>query len=284
MALSKKVADRIVTQLKRYQGILAEAKNRDISESDTVVIIADMLADVLGYKKYIEITTEYSIRGTYVDLAVKIGDEVRFFVEAKAIGTPLKEAHVKQAVDYGANQGIEWVILSNGAVWQIYKIHFKQPVDRTLLYECDLLTASPKNQQLLECFGNLSREGFTQSSMAAFCQQQQITSKFSLAAILLSPPMLSALRKEIRRITPSVKADEELLKLTLQSEVLKREVVDSEDAKQASELLKKASRSIAKAKVRDASEPKAPSTDPPHQAAPLSCVERSPEEGKVETT
>jgi predicted RecB family endonuclease len=57
MALSKRVAERIVSQLKRYQGILAEAKNRDISESDTVVIIADMLADVLGYKKYIEITT-----------------------------------------------------------------------------------------------------------------------------------------------------------------------------------------------------------------------------------
>ena len=84
MAISKKVTERIVSQLKRYQGILTEAKNRDISESDTVVIIADMLADVLGYKKYIEITTEYSIRGTYVDLAVKLGDEIRFFIESKA--------------------------------------------------------------------------------------------------------------------------------------------------------------------------------------------------------
>ena len=85
MALSKRVAERIGSQLKRYQGILAEAKNRDISESDTVVIIADMLADVLGYKKYIEITTEYAIRGTYVDLAVKIGEEIRFLVECKRL-------------------------------------------------------------------------------------------------------------------------------------------------------------------------------------------------------
>ena len=57
MAISKKVTERIVQQLKRYQSILAEAKDRDISESDTVVIIGDMLADILGYKKYIEITT-----------------------------------------------------------------------------------------------------------------------------------------------------------------------------------------------------------------------------------
>lgn len=188
MALSKKVAERITSQLKRYQVILAEAANRDISESDTVQIIADMLADVLGYKKYIEITTEHAIRGTYVDLAVKLGEEIRFLIECKAIGATLKEAHVKQTIDYGANQGIEWVILSNGAIWQIYKIHFKQPVEKTLIYEVDLLKATPKNQQLLECLGNLSREGFTQSSMAAFCQQQQLTGKFALAAILLSPP------------------------------------------------------------------------------------------------
>ena len=36
MAISKKVAERIRSQLKRYQAILADAKARDISESDTV--------------------------------------------------------------------------------------------------------------------------------------------------------------------------------------------------------------------------------------------------------
>ena len=248
MAISKKVAERIVAQMKKYQMVLTEAKDRDISESDTVVIIADMLADILGYKKYIEITTEFAIRGTYVDLAVKVVDSIRFLVEVKSIGTTLKEAHVKQAIDYGANQGIEFVVLSNGVIWQIYKIQFKQPVEKTLIYEIDMLKASVKNQQFMECLWNLSREGFTQSSMAAFCQQQQISSKFSLAAILLSPPMLAALKKEIRRISPNVKIEEEHIKTTLQNEVLKREVVESDDAKQALDLLKKATRAKEKSK------------------------------------
>jgi len=186
MAISKKVTERIIAQLKKYQAVLADAKNRDISESDTVVIIADMLSDLFGYKKYIEITTEFAIRNTYVDLAVKVGQEIRFLIEAKAVGVSLKDAHIKQAIDYGANQGIEWVILTNGIIWQIYKIQFRQPVDKILIYEVDILKANPKNAQILECFGNLSREGFTQSSMAAFCQQQQATSKFSLGAIILS--------------------------------------------------------------------------------------------------
>ena len=106
MAISKKVSDRLAQQLKKYQSVLSEAKDRDVSESDTVVIIADMLADLLGYKKYVEITTEFAIRGTYVDLAVKVGSDVRFLLEAKAIGQALKENHVKQAIDYGANHGI----------------------------------------------------------------------------------------------------------------------------------------------------------------------------------
>ena len=250
MAISKKVAERIVQQLKRYQSILAEAKDRDISESDTVVIIADMLADILGYKKYIEITTEYAIRGTYVDLAVKVGDEIRFLIEAKAIGATLEDAYVKQAIDYGANQGVEWVILSSGAVWQIYKIHFKQPVEKTLIYEIDLLKANAKNQQLLECLGNLSREGFTKSSMANFCQQQQITSKFSLAAILMSPPILNCLRKEIKKMCSTANIDEDLLKTTLQNEVLKRDVVESDEAKQAVDILRKSMRAVEKAKAK----------------------------------
>lgn len=250
MAIPKKVMERIVTQVKRYQPILLDAKDRDISESDTVVIIADMLADVLGYKKYVEITTEFAIRNTYVDLAVKVGNDVRFLIEAKAIGTSLKDSHTKQAIDYGANQGIEWVVLTNGIIWQIYRIHFKQPIDKTMIYELDLLKFTPKNAHMLECLANLSREGFAQPSMLTFCQQQQITSKFTLAAVLLSQPVLSSLKKELKRISPNVKIDEEFLKVAIQSEVLKREVIESEEAKQALDFIKKASRAADKAKAK----------------------------------
>lgn len=250
MAITKKVSDRLATQLKKYQLILSEAKDRDISESDTVVIIADMLADVLGYKKYVEITTEFAIRGTYVDLAVKVGSDVRFLLEAKAIGQSLKDQHVKQAIDYGANHGIEWIVLSNGARWQVYKIHFRQPIDKSLIFEIDLLQTNAKDAKFIECFGNLSRECFTQSSMTAFSQQQQATSKFSIAALLTSEPLLQALRKELRKISSSLKIEDEQLKFILQNDVLKRETVDGDEAKQAQDFLKQAAKQAAKAKAK----------------------------------
>ena len=250
MAVSKKVVDRISTQLKKFQSILTDARDRDISESDTVVIIADMLSDLLGYRKYTEITTEFAIRGTYVDLAVKVDNNVRFLLEAKAINVVLKDHHVKQAIDYGANHGIEWVALTNGIVWQVYKIHFCQPIDKSLVFEIDLLQSNPKNQHLLECFGNLSREGFTQSSIAAFSQQRQATSKFSIAALLTSEGMITALKKELRKISPAIKVEDDYLKSVLQNDVLKRETVDGEEAKQAADFLKKATRAIAKQKAK----------------------------------
>ena len=68
----KKVVERLVAGIKRFQPILSAAKARDVGESDTVTIVKDMLADVFGYDKYSEVTSEYSIRGTFCDLATKI--------------------------------------------------------------------------------------------------------------------------------------------------------------------------------------------------------------------
>lgn len=249
MGLSKKVAERLSTQLRRYQPVLTAAKSRDINESDTVVIIGDMLADLLGYKKYSEITTEFAIRGTYVDLAVKIDDEVRFLVEAKAINSPLKDSYVKQAVDYGANNGVEWVVLTNAAIWQFYKIHFRQPIEKSLIYEVDLTGANPRDAQMLECFGTLAREEFTQQSMSAFFQHQQAISRFSLAAAILSEDMLKALRRELREMAPKLRIDADQLKAILENEVLKRDVVDSEEAQRARSAFARAARATARAKA-----------------------------------
>lgn len=250
MAVAKRVIDRISTQLKKYQAVLTDAKSRDLNESDTVAIISDMLADILGYKKYVEITSEQAIRGTYVDLSVKIGDDERFLIEVKAIGITLKDQHVKQAMEYGAHKGIEWVILTNGVTWRVYKIHFTKPIDQTLVFEIDLLQPGIKLAQHVECLSILSREAFSQSAMGAFYQHKMITGKYSLAALLLSPPMISALRKELRKIDSKVKIDDEFLQFCLVNDIIKRELVDSEEGKQAADFLKKTEKALIRAKAK----------------------------------
>jgi predicted type IV restriction endonuclease len=133
--IPNKVAERLVAGLKRFQPILSSARARDVNESDTVLLTTDLLAYFFGYDKYSEITSEHAIRGTYCDLAIKIEGELRLLIEVKAIGLELKDAHVKQVVDYAANQGVEWVALTNTITWRVYRIHFGKPIDNELVIQ-----------------------------------------------------------------------------------------------------------------------------------------------------
>ena len=251
MSISKKAQDRLLAGLKRYQPILEAAKKRDINESDTGVIIADFLSDVMGYAKYTEITTEFAIRGTYCDLAVKVDDKLCFLIEVKAVGIDLKDQHVKQAVDYAANKGCDWVVLTNGIVWRVYKIGFGQPITNTMVTEVDLLAHPYRHASLVDCFGSLSREGWAKEKIADFFEQMQATNRYSLAATLLSEPMITHLRRELRRVFPGVKVENEYLEKQLRDEVLKRELVEGEAFDAAASLLKKQVRRMEKEKQKE---------------------------------
>jgi hypothetical protein len=52
MPIPKKVADRLAAGLKRFKPVLESAKDRDVNESDTSLIVTDMLAEVFGFDKY----------------------------------------------------------------------------------------------------------------------------------------------------------------------------------------------------------------------------------------
>ncbi len=232
MVVSNKVSTRISTQIKKYQGILNQAKKRDVSEADTVVIINDILSDALGYDKYENVTSESAVRGTFVDLAVVVDNKTRFFVEVKAVNIELKDSHVKQAIDYAANAGVDWVVLTNGLFWRVYKVQFSKPIDKFLACEIDLLESGHKDEDMIACFANLSREGFSKDAMGDFLLEKQITNKFSVAAILTTPTIIEHIRREIRRLS-GIRVDEDYLISLLSGEIIKRELVEGEEAKVA---------------------------------------------------
>lgn len=248
MAISAKVSTRITTQLKKYQSVLSNLQKRDVSEADTVTVINDMLSDICGYDKYLHVTSQYAIRGTYVDLAVKVDEEIRFLIEVKAIGIELKDAHVKQAIDYAANEGIEWVVLTNGANWRIYKVHFGQPIEKILVCELDAIGTSARSPEALECFGNLSREAFSKGTMAEFLLHKQVTNKFTVAAVLQTDFILEVLRREIRRMSSGVKVEVDYLRSLLRDEVLKRDLVEGDEAKAASQNIRRLQRAATRKK------------------------------------
>jgi hypothetical protein len=242
-SVPKRISERIVSGIKKYQPILSSAKARDVGEADTVTIIKDMLSEVFGYDKYSEITSEFSIRGTYCDLAIKLDNKLATLIEAKAIGLDLKEQHVKQAVDYAANQGVDWVLLTNGAVWRVYHIIFAKPIEQELVLEFDALNLSTRSEKDIETLFLLCKEGWQKSAIGEYHSQKQALSRFFIGAVLQTDPVLDMIRRELRRVSPDVKIDSEQIKDVLKNEVIKREVLEGEKAAEAT---KKISRSASK--------------------------------------
>jgi predicted type IV restriction endonuclease len=248
-ALPQKIATRIADGLKRFQPIVESARVRDVNESDTVVLLTGILSEILGYDKYTDITTEMSIRGTYCDLALKINGNVEVLLEAKAIGLELKEAHVKQAVDYAANKGIDWVILSNGVNWKVFKILFTKPIQNILVYEIDFLKLSHKNKEHLECMFVLTKEAVSKDSLEEFYTQKQATNKYMLGNLLTQDNVLATIKKELKSIYPDIKVTNEEISAVLVKDVIKREILEGEESDEAKKKINKAFRKKERSKM-----------------------------------
>src|SRR5687768_5244739 len=113
-------------------------KMTELDESGTRLLVNHFLTEVLGFTPIEEVKTEYMIRGTYADYVIQCKAERQFLVEVKALSFGLSEKHLRQAINYGANEGIEWAMLTNGKSFQFYKILFNKPIESRKVFEFDL--------------------------------------------------------------------------------------------------------------------------------------------------
>jgi len=242
MAIQKlKFQPRLVAGIKKFQNILKIAKAKDINESDTIVIVTDMLSELFGYDKYLDITSEYEIKKTYCDLALKIDGQTKFLLEVKAIGLDLKDDYIKQVIDYGANAGIDWVILTNGYIWKVYKITYAKPINKEQVYEFDILKINAKKQNDLEPLYYVCKESLWKgkSALESYYLQKQILSRFFIGQVITTEPVIDVIRKSIKKIAPEIKVSNEEIKEILLSGVLKREVLEGEKVEEAKKRISK---------------------------------------------
>ena len=232
--IPKRVNERLVRGIKKFHKILEDARSRDINESDTVVIITDMLSEIFGFDKYSEITSEFAIRGTYCDLVTQIDGDLQYLIEVKAVGVELKESFIKQAVDYAANQGIDWVILTNGIRWIVYKIAFTKPIDKDQVIRFNFNELNPKNKSHLEIMFCLSKEGCNKSVLDEYHSQRQVLNKYFIGSVIITDPMLNTIRRELKKLAPDIGTDNEQIKKVISQEIFKREILESEKGQEAS--------------------------------------------------
>lgn len=247
------VVKRLTTTVPKFKRILTSARERDVNESDTVTIVTDMLEEVFGFDKYAEITREYAIQGTYCDLAIKSGKRIEYLLEVKAIGLSLKDNHLKQAVNYASREGIKWVVLTNGVNWEIHRVTLDEKVQNELLFSFDILEMNPRSSDQQELLFLLCKRGVQKDLIDDFYEYKQSVNRYTIGALLLTDAVTNVVRRELRKLKPGIKVDAPEIKDLIQSEVIKRELLESEAGveanKQVLKFVKKQEREKAKNKA-----------------------------------
>ena len=231
MLIPNAVKQRIKKSVPKFRKTLIDAAKRDINESDTVNIVRDMLSEIFGWDRYVNITSEYKIKkikNTYCNLAIKQSGEAEYLVEVKPINSQLKENHLRQAINYAANKGVSWVILTNGIIWQVYKVASKnnKAVSNKIL-DLNFYDANVSKNECLEIIFTLCKRGVAKGLLDKHSQYKELVNPLVVSAILQSDVCVNTVMREIRKLG-NVKVDKKEILNMLEKDVIKRNLVESE--------------------------------------------------------
>jgi acetolactate synthase small subunit len=124
-------------------------------------------------------------------------------------------------------------MLTNGLIWEVYKVFFSKPLNQELVLRIDFSIINRKNESDLNELYVLTREGMAKSSLDKYFIQKKALSKYYIGAIILNSSILRRIKKQIKKISPEVKVTEEQIMEVIETEVLKREILESEKYKEA---------------------------------------------------
>jgi hypothetical protein len=218
---------RIRDAIRGYTRPLVDLIGRDANENDTRLLVTDFVCDVLGYDRVLDVTSEYRAfdnrafdnrafdnrasdnraseyraRGEFTGFGLRIDGHLAALVEVKRCTTRLNVRHLRRAEDYAVAAGVEWLILSNGQVWQIWH-RTEGPagsgsVDVAL--EVDLLNHDSPSVKADGLF-YLAKESLRRRQIDDLCRAKAATSPRALGEVLVSDAVLDEIRKELRRRT-----------------------------------------------------------------------------------
>jgi hypothetical protein len=209
LTTSKKA--KLLNALKAYKKKFLDRNLKELDESGTRLMINTFLADVLGYLHIEEIKTEYMIKGTYADYVIQTGGVRHFLVEVKALSFQLSDKHLRQTVNYGANEGIEWAMLTNGKQFDFYKILFNKPIESRKIFSVDLSdTTSVKTA--VNHLQYLHKDAIVKKSLKFLWNKCEALHPENVAGIIYSKDVTNVIKRLIKSKYGEKCDDGELLK------------------------------------------------------------------------
>jgi hypothetical protein len=170
----------------------------NLDESGTRIMINQFLTEILGYQALDEVKTEHMIKGTYADYVINISGKQHFLIEVKSIQIGLSNKHLRQAVEYAANEAIDWILLTNGKDFELYRLLFEKPIDTKLVYSFSLDEDGEDLKSIIETLQFLSRPVVIKNGLDYLWNKYCALAPQNIASFLYSGKIISILKKELK--------------------------------------------------------------------------------------
>ncbi len=199
VATEKQVTD-MRLKLRKYKTRYLRKEFSGLDESATRIMVNSFLTEILGYQELHEIKTEYRIRGEYADYVIQVGRKKHFVVEVKSISIDLNEKHLRQSLNYAANEGIDWILLLNGRQIELYRVNFNKPIKSTLVFALDLLNKDDF-KIAADAIVFLTKKSVEKNELSNFWKRVSVLAPAEIAKDLYSEEVVKTLRSCLKRET-----------------------------------------------------------------------------------
>jgi len=125
----------------------------------------------------------------------------------------------------------------------VYRIIFGKPIVSELVYDFDFTEINTKKDEELDFLYYLTKEAIAKTGkdfLSEFHSHKQILNKYTISQILLTDPVLDAIRKTVKKVSADTKATNEEIYQIINEEIIKRDVLDDDHTKAAKKLVTKA--------------------------------------------
>ena len=126
---------------------------------------------------------------------------------------------------------------------------FAKPISAEIVIDLDFSVLSSKSAKDIESLYLFCKEGWIKSVLGEFHSQKQALSRFYIGAMVLTEPVLQLVRRELRRMFPDVRIEADEIKSVMTAEVMKRDVVEGEQADEARRRVAKSANKALKEKA-----------------------------------
>ena len=199
-------------------------------------------------------TSELDNREAIYDFAIHSGNSVAMLVRISPVCSAPDDRYLLATAQHALLHGVEWIVLTNSIGWQVHHVEDtgKTRPETPIVLAFDLSHMQPGQDSHIETLFLLTREGHKSAGLNHFRLRLEVTNRHYLGAMMLSDPVVTAVRRELRKLNPGLQITPLEIRENLAKGGLRPDVAASSETADVLEFLQKIKQDALEARRRAA--------------------------------